>query len=146
VTHACRGGGCAAVLLQQGKGSCGRQRWGAIRTCCLTAPSLPGPPAGPVSSLHLTPTRRHHNTARTHHRFYGGTEALKQAYSMRPGADVDDSYGVIEFGSCGFTNSDGTLAYGQDMYAALAGVPGGGGHVCGAAACCARARHHAVCF
>lgn len=41
---------------------------------------------------------------------------------MRPGADVDDSYGVIEFGSCGFTHSDGTLAYPKDTYAALAGV------------------------
>lgn len=54
-------------------------------------------------------------------RFYGGTPELKAAYSMRPGAEADDSYGVIQFGSCGFTHSDGTLAYPQDMYAALAG-------------------------
>ena len=55
-------------------------------------------------------------------RFYGGTAELKAAYSMRPGADAgDDSYGVIEFGSCGFTHSDGVLAYPKDMYAALAG-------------------------
>lgn len=40
---------------------------------------------------------------------------------MRPGAEADDSYGVIEFGSCGFTHSDGALAYPRDMYAALAG-------------------------
>lgn len=54
-------------------------------------------------------------------RFYGGTPELKRAYSMRPGAEADDSYGVIEFGSCGFTHSDGVLAYPKDMYAALAG-------------------------
>lgn len=41
---------------------------------------------------------------------------------MRPGAEADDSYGVIEFGSCGFTHSDGALAYPKDMYAALAGA------------------------
>lgn len=41
---------------------------------------------------------------------------------MRPGAEADDSYGVIEFGSCGFTHSDGVLAYPKDMYAALAGA------------------------
>jgi hypothetical protein len=40
---------------------------------------------------------------------------------MRPGAEADDSYGVIEYGSCGFTHSDGVLAYPKDMYAALAG-------------------------
>jgi hypothetical protein len=54
-------------------------------------------------------------------RFYGGTPELKKAYSMRPGAEDDDSYGVIEYGSCGFTHSDGALAYPKDMYAALAG-------------------------
>lgn len=54
-------------------------------------------------------------------RFYGGTPDLKKAYSMRPGAEADDSYGVIEYGSCGFTHSDGALAYPKDMYAALAG-------------------------
>lgn len=57
-------------------------------------------------------------------RFYGGTPQLKAAYSMRPGAEADDSYGVIEYGSCGFTNSDGTLAYPKEMYAALAGKCG----------------------
>jgi hypothetical protein len=46
---------------------------------------------------------------------------------MRPGAEADDSYGVIEFGSCGFTHSDGTLAYPKDMYAALAGRCRAGG-------------------
>lgn len=57
----------------------------------------------------------------SYRRFYGGTPQLKAAYSMRPGAEADDSYGVIEFGSCGFTHSDGVLAYPKDMYAALAG-------------------------
>ncbi|KAF8059424.1 erkB [Scenedesmus sp. PABB004] len=48
--------------------------------------------------------------------FYGGTEALVNAYKDRG----IDSFGIIEHGSCGYTLSDGTLAYSRDMYAALA--------------------------
>lgn len=50
-------------------------------------------------------------------RFYGGTESLVDAYKSRG----IESFGIIEFGSCGYTLSDGTLAYPRDMYAALAG-------------------------
>eukprot|EP00882_Tetradesmus_deserticola_P033924 GHRQ01038797.1.p4 GENE.GHRQ01038797.1~~GHRQ01038797.1.p4 ORF type:complete len:101 (+),score=12.41 GHRQ01038797.1:483-785(+) len=49
--------------------------------------------------------------------FYGGTESLVQAYKARG----IESFGIIEHGSCGYTLSDGTLAYKRDMYAALAG-------------------------
>jgi hypothetical protein len=40
-----------------------------------------------------------------------------QAYKARG----IESFGIIEHGSCGYTLSDGTLAYQRDMYAALAG-------------------------
>jgi hypothetical protein len=50
-------------------------------------------------------------------RFYGGTESLVQAYKARG----IESFGIIEHGACGYTLSDGTLAYQRDLYAALAG-------------------------
>jgi hypothetical protein len=40
-----------------------------------------------------------------------------QAYKARG----IESFGIIEHGSCGYTLSDGTLAYQRDLYAALAG-------------------------
>lgn len=48
--------------------------------------------------------------------FYGGTESLVQAYKARG----IESFGIIEHGACGYTLSDGTLAYQRDLYAALA--------------------------
>lgn len=53
----------------------------------------------------------------TVHRFYGGTESLVDAYKARG----IESFGMIEYGSCGYTLSDGTLAYPRELYAALAG-------------------------
>lgn len=48
--------------------------------------------------------------------YYGASKTIADAYRKRG----IGSFGIIEYGSCGFTNSNGVLPYPRDQYAALA--------------------------
>ena len=49
--------------------------------------------------------------------FYGTSPQIESAYS---GFRGNGSFGVIEDGACGFTNSDKSLPFPRDIYAAVA--------------------------
>lgn len=47
--------------------------------------------------------------------YYGGPDLLALAYDPSRG---NGSFGILTYGSCGYTNSDGTLPFAQDAVAA----------------------------
>jgi cullin-associated NEDD8-dissociated protein 1 len=51
--------------------------------------------------------------------FYGATKAWEEGYA-KAGKGEPGMWGVIEYGSCGYTESDGKLPYPIDYYIAAA--------------------------